>query len=85
MQGYREPGVVFDVFDDLIDFINYAGLEDSKREDAITYKLNFIGLTDKTDWFLAEVGAKYESENVNEILELLAEKLDKFRKALKGA
>ena len=85
VQGYREQGIVFDVFDDLIDYINSLGLEDSKREDAISYEVELIGLSEKTNWFLSEVGPKYESENVNEVLELLAEKLDKFRNALRGA
>lgn len=84
VQGYREPGVVFDVLDDLIDYIEYFGLHTSNREDAITHELELIGVTDKTDWFLAAVIAKYGSENVWDILDLLAEKLDKFRNLLMG-
>jgi hypothetical protein len=83
VQGYREPGIVFDVFDEILELIKYVGcLENPKSDQAISKEVDSI--PDKMKWFLQEVEAKYESEPVRETLVLLAEKLDSFRNLLMG-
>lgn len=87
VQGYREPGVVFDVFDEILDVIDYIGghLTYPKSDHAITAELETTGTNEKIRRRLSpESDSKYQSEPVGEIMYLLAEKLDKFHNLLRG-